>query len=105
MAQATHDLVIKASEYTDRQTGETRGRWLKVGTVFRHDDGGSSIKLDSIPVGLPEWNGWINVFPRGEQQGEAAAPPAARGRRNGGGQARPAEPRAQAARFDDEVPF
>jgi hypothetical protein len=106
MAQATHDLTIKTGEYHDRQSGETKGRWLKVGTVFRHDDGGTSIKLDCIPVGLPDWNGWISVFPR-EQQGEAAAPPSARARHNGNGQAQPrhAPAPAQASRFDDDVPF
>lgn len=103
MAQATHDLTIKTGEYNDRQSGETKGRWLKVGTVFRHEDGGTSIKLDCIPVGLPDWNGWISVFPR-EQQGEAAPPPA-RGRHNGNGQAQPRQAPAQSSRFDDEVPF
>jgi hypothetical protein len=104
MAQATHDLTIKTGEYSDRQSGETKGRWLKIGTVFRHDDGGTSIKLDCIPVGLPEWNGWISVFPRHEQQAEAAPPPA-RARHSGNGQARQVQQHAPVSRFDDEVPF
>jgi hypothetical protein len=103
MAQATHDLTIKTGEYNDRQSGDTKGRWLKIGTVFRHDDGGTSIKLDCIPVGLPEWNGWISVFPRNDPQGEA--PPPARARHNGNSHPRPVPQQAQTSRFDDEVPF
>jgi len=62
-ARPTHDLAVKTGEYLDH-TGQPKGRWLTVGTVFRHDDGGTSIKLDAIPLGLPEWGGWISVFPR-----------------------------------------
>lgn len=39
-ARPTHDLVIKVGEYNDRETGETKARWLTIGTVFRHDEGG-----------------------------------------------------------------
>ena len=122
-AQPTHDLTIKTGEYNDRQTGETKGRWLKIGTVFRHDDGGTSIKLDCLPVGLPDWNGWVNVFPRTDQQGNGAQAPRAQHNGNGNGQAyrqqqaappgypqQPPpqayqQPPAPATRFDDDVPF
>ena len=67
MAQATHDLTIKTGEYTD-SNGETKGRYLRIGTVFRHDDGGTSIKLDCVPVGLPEWNGWVSVYAKQDRQ-------------------------------------
>lgn len=66
MARPTHDLTIKTGEYQDRQ-GHTKGRWLRIGAVIRHDDGGTSIKLDAVPVGLPGWDGWVNVFPRDQQ--------------------------------------
>lgn len=46
--RATHNLVVKTGEYTD-DTGQTRIRWLRIGTVFRHDDGGTSVKLSSGP--------------------------------------------------------
>jgi len=39
--QATRDLAIKTGEYNDRSTGEVKARWLKIGTVFRHDDLGA----------------------------------------------------------------
>ena len=71
MARATHDLTVKTGEYTDGG-GNTKGRWLRIGTVFRHDDGGISIKLDCVPAGLPEWDGWVSVFKREEKaQGQA----------------------------------
>ena len=76
-ARPTHDLVIKVGEYNDRETGETKARWLTIGTVFRHDEGGTSIKLDCLPVGLPEWNGWVSVFPRGDAAQQRRQPPAA----------------------------
>ena len=74
-ARPTHDLSIKTGEYTDRQTGEQKARWLRIGSVFRHDDGATSIKLDCLPLGLPDWNGWVNVFPR-EERREADPSPA-----------------------------
>jgi hypothetical protein len=36
MAQATHDLAIKTGEYQD-PSGQTKARWQRIGTVFRHD--------------------------------------------------------------------
>ena len=110
-AQPTHDLAIKTGEYADRQTGQQKGRWLRIGTVFRHDDGGTSIKLDALPVGLTGWEGWVNVFPRG--QGQTHNQPPAHGRRgNGGSYADVRDGRAAAppqhppyADFDDEIPF
>jgi len=62
-AQPTHDLAVKVGEYTDRQSGERKARWQRVGTVFRHDDGGTSIKLDCLPIAA-EWSGWVSVFKR-----------------------------------------
>ena len=100
MTQATHDLAIKTGEY--QSNGQTKGRWLKIGTVFRHDDGGTSIKLDAMPVGLVDWNGWVNVFPR-DQSGRAAVHVRGAPRR------RPSThgpaPGGAKADFDDDIPF
>ena len=72
MAKPTHDLTVKTGEYTD-SGGNTKGRWLRIGTVFKHDDGGVSIKLDCVPTGLPEWDGWVSVFKREDRsQGQGA---------------------------------
>jgi hypothetical protein len=110
---ATHDLCIKTGEYTDRN-GETKGRWLTIGTVFRHDDGGSSIKLDCLPVGVPDWNGWVSVFkkkPREEQSPHAdfQAPPQGGRYPNSAapsqGHRQPSRAPAAPADFDDDIPF
>ena len=100
-AKATHSLSVKTGEYTDAQ-GQTRGRWLRIGTVFQHDDGGRSIKLDAIPVGVPNWDGWVSVYKLDDQRDQAPA-------RNGGyGRSERAQaPGGRKAndQYDDYIPF
>ena len=60
-ATATHDLVIKNGEYQDHMSGETKARWLNIGTLFTHDDGGLSVKLDCVPIGVPDSQGWVKA--------------------------------------------
>lgn len=112
-AHPTHDLAIKTGEYQDHQ-GQTKGRWLKIGSVFRHDDGGTSIKLDAIPLGIPEWQGWVSVFPRDQQQAQGRGQQPAQGRQvNGYANANTRQPQAPLPQqapgayqdFDDEIPF
>lgn len=111
-AQATHDLVIKNGEYQDHMSGETKARWLNIGTLFTHDDGGLSVKLDCVPIGVPDWQGWVKAFPKKPREnagGGYQAPAQSRGY----GQPA-AAPRAQQSRaayppaatdFDDDIPF
>ena len=73
MAVVTHNLCVKAGEYTTHD-GQQKNRWQKIGSVFRHDDGGTSIKLECMPVGLPDWEGWVSVFPREQQDMSDNAP-------------------------------
>ena len=65
-AKATHNLVVKTGEYVCPRTGQTKGRWQHIGKVFKHDDGGTSIKLDAIPI-LKDWDGWVSIFPIDDQ--------------------------------------
>jgi hypothetical protein len=121
-AQPTHDITVKIGEYQDRN-GDTKGRWLRIGTVFRHDDGGTSIKLDAMPVGVPEWDGWCSVFKREQrdQQGQGQGQGQPRGN-NGQGQNQPRNNQSQGYSsnrrqyaegppndsqmpFDDDIPF
>lgn len=111
-AQATHDLVIKNGEYQDHMSGETKARWLNIGTLFTHDDGGLSLKLDCVPIGVPEWQGWVKVYPKKPREnagGGYQAPAQSRG--YGQPQAAPQQRRAAppppqaAADFDDDIPF
>jgi hypothetical protein len=122
-ATPTHDLVIKNGEYLDRMSGETKARWLTMGTLFEHDDGGLSIKLDCLPVGIPEWNGWVSVFQK-KPRDESGSAGGYAGQGPGGGERRPPErrpePRESASRqgrgyppplppaatdCDDDIPF
>jgi len=59
-------LVATTGEYTAAD-GSTKKRYVQVGSVFAGDDGRTSIKIDSVPVGS-DWNGWLSVYPLDEQQ-------------------------------------
>lgn len=60
------DLKYKARTYTD-QNGKEKGVWVTLGTLFSSPHGSNmSIKLDTVPVG--EFNGWISVFKREEDE-------------------------------------
>jgi hypothetical protein len=63
MAKYTHDVVASNGEYTDKQTGEKKKRYINCGKIFTEEDGRQSIKLDVIPVG-PGWSGWLAIYPR-----------------------------------------
>lgn len=41
--------------------GETKKRYVNVGTLFKYEDGGLALKLDSLPVG-DGWNGFISFY-------------------------------------------
>ena len=78
----TDDLVVKTGSYTNNQ-GETKSRYLKIGTVFTRDDGYEAILIESMPVGgaARDWNGWVNRYPikpRGDGYNDAAPKPGAR---------------------------
>jgi hypothetical protein len=119
-ARPTHDLCIKTGEYTDRTTGEQKARWLTIGTVFKHEDGGTSIKLDALPIGIPAWEGWVNVFPRRDrQQGQGQQGQQTQQQTQQGGYPRQPQTPAggfqapqgngqgngQQGGFDDQIPF
>ena len=67
-------------------------------------DGKISVHINSIPTG--EWDGWLQVYPREEQEQQAGQPQVnnrARRPTGGNGQAFQAPPPAQD--FDDDIPF
>lgn len=62
------DLKFKVRTYTD-ENGKEKGVWLTVGTLFSSPHGShQAIKMDTIPAG--EWNGWLSVYPREEQENQ-----------------------------------
>ena len=81
-------LAVPAGEYTNAE-GEEKTRWLRIGVLFQKDKR-YVIKLDSIPIGLSEWEGWVQVFAEREDEG-------------GGG--RKAPPKKTHDFDDDEIPF
>ena len=60
MTRPTHDVCASMGEYTARD-GSKKKRYVKVGTLFRYEDGGLSLKMDTVPVG-PGWSGWLTFF-------------------------------------------
>lgn len=67
--QRTHDVCASNGEYRNSH-GETKKRWLNVGSAFTDPaDGRMSIKLDTVPVG-PDWSGWFSLFPVKEKDTE-----------------------------------
>ena len=69
MAKFTHDVVATTGEYTDRQSGEKKKSYTKVGAAFTDDQGRISIKLDLVPVG-PDWSGWLSLYEPKPRDGE-----------------------------------
>lgn len=68
MAIKKYDAVATIGEYKDRN-GETKKRYVNVGSVFENDKGNLSLKLDAVPVGQ-EWSGWISFFEPKERDGQ-----------------------------------
>jgi len=56
----THEVVATIGEYTDAQ-GQTKKRYINIGSAFTDDQGRISIKLDAVPVS-PEWSGWVSLY-------------------------------------------
>jgi len=107
-SQYTHDAVATIGEYTDRNTGEKKKRYINVGKCFTDDSGRQSIKLDSIPVG-PEWSGWISLYPA-ERRDAPQRPPERQATQQTSRPRNdtPGMPAAADARNDhdnDEIPF
>jgi hypothetical protein len=83
--------VATTGSYTDRQ-GNEKKRYTNVGTLFQYDDGGLTLKLDSVPVG-EGWNGFISFYEI-EDKREGGSSSGAAGSRE-----------KPAADLDDDIPF
>lgn len=96
-----YDLAVKTGEY-QTQSGDKKGRYQNVGSVFEGDDGRQFVMLAKWfnPAGVPDLSGRggdsviLGMFEPREQQQQAAPAPQQRQ------QARPTF-----ASFDDNVPF
>lgn len=84
MSRKKYDCAVKVGEYRDRQTGETKSKWLNVGAVIQTENG-HVLLLDRTfnPAGLPDpenrGNVMISLFPanRDRAQHQQSAPPPA----------------------------
>lgn len=83
MARKRYDAVVKTGEYTDRNTGETKSRWLNVGAVLQTDNG-HCLLLDRTfnPAGLPDPENrgtvMVSLFePKGRESQQAPPTPPA----------------------------
>ncbi len=61
--QKVYDIVVKVGEY-QAGNGETKARYLNVGSMMQKDDGGKFILLDRTfnPAGVPNPDGRSNVI-------------------------------------------
>lgn len=67
-SRVKYEAVATIGRYRDRNTGEEKKHYQKVGTVFESEDGRLSLKLDTLPVG-PHWSGYISFFePRSREE-------------------------------------
>lgn len=56
------NMVATVGSYLDAE-GNEKKRYVRCGALFSRDDGSMTMKLDSIPVGAEEFNGWMNCYP------------------------------------------
>jgi hypothetical protein len=66
------EAVVKTGTYTDNQ-GNEKARYQRVGTVFENEKG-LYMKLEALPVGVPEWNGFISFFEPKPRDGQRSQP-------------------------------
>lgn len=108
MATKLYDLAVKVSEYQDRQTGETKGRYQNIGSVMKNDNGDVFMMLAKWfnPAGVPDFSGrngdslLVSMYKPQNQQNN-----------QGGGQQQrqPAQQQRQAPaqqqQYTDDIPF
>lgn len=109
MATKLYDLAVKTGVYTDRQTGQEKGRWQNVGAVMQGDDGNQFIMLAKWfnPAGVPDLSGrgagsesvLVSCFAPQERQQQASSAPQQSSRRA------PAPAPADSQMLDDDIPF
>lgn len=56
---------VTVPQGTYMKEGKEKTRWLNVGTLFiAEDKSRMALKIDSMPVGIKDFEGWFNVFPK-----------------------------------------
>jgi hypothetical protein len=102
------DVVVKVGEYTDRNTGETKGRFENVGALMQNDDDSGSyfimLKRTFNPAGVPKQDDRESILlscyvPKEQREANASAGERKQSYVEASGG------RAVAADMDDEIPF
>lgn len=69
-----YEVITKNGTYKDKQTGEDKQSWLKVGVLMDTRNGGQAIKIDYLP---PMFDGWLNLRePKAKDAPQQAPKPA-----------------------------
>lgn len=101
-----YDVIARTGSYKDRQTGEDKATWRKIGVVLETRNG-FALKLETVPV---VWDGFATLKPP-QQRNQGSNPPSgghSQGPPDGGptfgsdfdgGAGPPADD------FDDDIPF
>ena len=53
-----YDVITKNGTYKDKNTGEDRTNWKKIGVCMETRSGGLAIKLDYLPL---QFDGWLQL--------------------------------------------
>lgn len=70
-------IMHAAGKY--QREGEEKTQWVRVGTLFRKQDGSFRIKMDAYPADTTDTGGWLAVF---EDDNQRPSPNAGGGFRN-----------------------
>ena len=99
------DIVAKVGEYTDRNTGETKGRFENVGALMQNDDGSGSyfimLKRTFNPAGIPGQDTRESVLLSCYEPKPREGQPASQSYASATGRDAAGAP----ADLDDEIPF
>ena len=105
------DIVVKVGEYTDRNSGQTKGRFENVGSLMESDNNGEKsmfimLKRTFNPAGVPGQDGRDSLLL------SCYIPQDQREQKNDGGQSRGNDNQSQGggqsqqrSDVDDEIPF
>ena len=66
MATIIGDIMCPTGKYTT-QDGQEKNRWLKCGIMLQTDNG-FRIKMEAMPVGVADFEGWFSVFDKKNDQ-------------------------------------
>jgi len=71
MAKVIGDVMYPGGKYI--KDGEEKTRWIKCGALFETNNG-QALKLDMIPLGIPEGGAWFQIFDNTDKPASGGAP-------------------------------